>query len=182
MNRWILGVVLLGLLAGRSSGGPPAFRRLDPGLAILASAVGTENVRIASPADLAARLDRVGAEKGSDRQEWRARAEKAIAEAGLDLREETLVILQRVYGTGMAKARLDLRQDGRVVKAEVSVAWPKGPATPDTAFYFFAFGVRKADVDRVEIPDGGSAEATGTGTVFDVGRAPVRIPTSPPPR
>lgn len=176
-GRRVVGrVILFGLAASSALGVEPAYRRLDPILGpVLAVHLDNENVLVASKADEEAWLDRLAREKGDDRAAWRARAEKALAGAGLDFREEAFVSIQRVFGTGMAKATLDLALEGRVVRARITVHWPKGPATPDIGSSAFAFAVRKSAVDSVEILQAGQAPVV-------LAIAGKLAPTSSPPR
>ena len=75
----------------------------------------------------------------------------AIEKANIDFSREALFILRGYYRTGMARASLDLRDEGRVVNAAVAWRVPKPPLTPDTATYRYAFTVDKARASHVRV-------------------------------
>lgn len=65
---------------------------------------------------------------------------------------DALVIVQEHYGTGMAKARLDLTlAEADEIKATIVWTVPPPPVTPDTALYRFAFTVDKSVVRKVRV-------------------------------
>jgi len=77
---------------------------------------------------------------------------QSLRPAGLQWREEALVVLQEWYGTGMAKAHIDLRFAAPGV-LEATVVWkvPPPPLTPDTASFSCAFAVKKSAVSKIVI-------------------------------
>jgi hypothetical protein len=79
---------------------------------------------------------------------------------------DALVIVGEYYGTGMAKARLDLTQIAPdELKATIVWTVPPPPVTPDTVVYRFAFVVDKTVVRRVRISGREQVE-----TVLDLAR------------
>jgi hypothetical protein len=84
---------------------------------------------------------------------------RAISNANIDFTRETLFILGGFYGTGMARASLDLGFDGGVVTAAVTWRVPPPPVTPDTATYRFAFTVDKARAAQVRVTVDGREKA-----------------------
>lgn len=75
---------------------------------------------------------------------------RSIESASVRWEEEALFVLGEYYGTGMAKARLDLTTPALDV-VEATIVWkvPPPPVTPDTAVFRCAFVVNKAVVKRV---------------------------------
>jgi len=84
---------------------------------------------------------------------------RAIEKAGIDFARDALFILGGFYGTGMAKASLELSVEGRVLHAAVTWRVPPPPVTPDTATYRFAFTAEKARVSHVRITVDGREKA-----------------------
>lgn len=79
---------------------------------------------------------------------------------------DALVVVQEYYGTGMAKARLDLALAAAdEVKATIVWTVPPPPVTPDTVVYRFAFTVKKAVVRKVRV-----SGREPTETVLDIAR------------
>ena len=83
----------------------------------------------------------------------------AATEAGMDFDREALFILGGWYGTGMAKASLELSSKGDVVTAAITWRVRPPPVTPDTAIYRFAFRVDKTRIARVRVTVDGKEKA-----------------------
>ena len=75
----------------------------------------------------------------------------SVTAAGIDWTEQSLVIVQDWYGTGMAKASLELESAADLVRASIEWKVPPPPVTPDTAVCRFAFTVMKRRVSKVEV-------------------------------
>ena len=117
--------------------------------------------RIASRAELdrlLASWDKGCGQDGSARQR-KAAFLRAIEKANIDFGREALFILGGFYGTGMARASLDLGFDGRVVTAAVTWRVPPPPVTPDTGTYRYAFTVDKTRAAQVRITVDGREKA-----------------------
>jgi len=117
--------------------------------------------RIASRAELARFLeawDRDCRTDPGDKQR-KTRFERALAKAGMDFDREALFILGGWYGTGMAKASLELSSKGDVVTAAITWRVRPPPVTPDTAIYRFAFRVDKTRIARVRVTVDGKEKA-----------------------
>jgi hypothetical protein len=131
---------------------------------------GIERIAVGCPANPAdyriasrAELDRLLAAwedcRGDGDRKRKADFVRAIEAANIDFSREALFILGGFYGTGMAKASLDLSADGPVVTAAIRWRVPPPPVTPDTATYRFAFTVDKAQVSQVRITVDGREKA-----------------------
>jgi len=143
---------------------PPARRQSEIERTAVGCPANPSDHRIASRAE----LDRLLAawERDCTRDEGgkqrKAAFARAIEKANIDFTREALFILGGFYGTGMARASLDLGFDGRVVTAAVTWHVPQRPVTPDTATYRFAFTVDKAQVSQVRITVDGREKAVLT--------------------
>lgn len=82
---------------------------------------------------------------------WRASFLEGLDRAKLDWENESLMIVEEWYGTGMAKGSLSLEVTAPGVLA-VKIHWrvPPPPLTPDTTVFRGGFAVSKA-VTRIEI-------------------------------
>jgi hypothetical protein len=76
------------------------------------------------------------------------RFDRSLEKTEIRWDRESLVILEEYYGTGMAKARLELGVTKPGV-VDASIVWtvPPPPVTPDTAVLHFAFVVNRAAVE-----------------------------------
>jgi hypothetical protein len=76
----------------------------------------------------------------------------SLKPSGIRWKEESLVILQESYGTGMAKAHLELSSSQAGV-VDASIVWrvPPPPLTPDVAVFTCAFAVKKAEVAEIRV-------------------------------
>lgn len=76
----------------------------------------------------------------------------SLAAAGLRWDREALVVVAEWYGTGMARAHLELAQS-RPGVVDAAIVWklPPPPHTPDTAVFRGAFAVRKDAVTAVSV-------------------------------
>lgn len=76
----------------------------------------------------------------------------SLTAANVDWEREALVVIAEWYGTGMARARLELGQSRPgVVDARIAWTVPPPPVTPDTAVFRGAFAVRKGAVTAVSV-------------------------------
>jgi hypothetical protein len=117
--------------------------------------------RIASRAELARFLeawDRDCKTDNGDKQR-KARFERALARTGIDFDREALLILGGWYGTGMARATLELSSKDDVVTAAITWRVRPPPVTPDTAIYRFAFRVDKTRIAKVRVIVDGKEKA-----------------------
>lgn len=90
-------------------------------------------------------------------RELRAAFLASVERSGIRWAEESLVVVQDWYGTGMAKASLDLTPlPPDAVRAAIRWSVPPPPVTPDTATCRFAFTVLKHRVQRVEVTSHGT--------------------------
>ena len=141
-----------------------AYRTLPVSFtALLPAHLDNQQLVISSVQQRDALLERLAPEHGADAAAWRRAVLDAFAASHVDLREEAVVLVQRVFGTGMANASLSLSgPESGSVTATLSVHWPKGPATPDIGSTRFAFAVKTSSVSRVQIVLAGTAPVTLT--------------------
>lgn len=105
---------------------------------------------------------RPGSESASPRwtEEYLAEVDRAIPRLG----EEVLVLLAVPYGgTGMAKASLDVHEEGGVLTARVRIELPPPPLTPDTTVFRFALAVDRARVRELRLvtsPPGAASDGS----------------------
>lgn len=115
-------------------------------------------------ADLARRLEEPATHcSASDLPSLKAKFLASLAPAHIRWQEESLVILEDSYGTGMAKAHLELAlapPDG----LDASIIWkvPPPPVTPDTAVFSCAFAVKKSAVKKIHIHGNGGSMTLST--------------------
>lgn len=82
----------------------------------------------------------------------------SLAKAPVNWDEQSLIVVQDWYSTGMAKATLVLEtKDPEAVRATIKWKVPPPPVTADTASVRFAFTVQRSRVAAVEVV-GRSAE------------------------
>jgi nitrate reductase NapAB chaperone NapD len=88
----------------------------------------------------------------SDVSQLKARLLDSLRSHDIRWEEESLVLLQEYYGTGMAKAHLELilEKDG-ILDAKIVWIVPPPPVTPDTVVFSFAFAVKKSMVTQVRV-------------------------------
>lgn len=117
--------------------------------------------RFASRAELLEALDGMAAHcREPGYTELRQGFLRSLEDASARFDEESLLVLAEYYGTGMAKARLELGfVEPDVVRAAIVWELPPPPHTPDTVVYRFAFAVDESAVGRVVVT-GRRAEET----------------------
>lgn len=94
-------------------------------------------------------------------EEWKQEFLGQLRREGIRWEEESLVIAGEWYGTGAARARLDLSPgEARTVNARIVWELPPPPHTPDTAVCDFRFAVNRRDADAVRIISGRTGEET----------------------
>jgi hypothetical protein len=83
---------------------------------------------------------------------WKDEYLAKLKSEGVDFERESLVFVQKVFGSGMINARLDfaLSADG-TLRATVTPIIPDPPLTPDIAIRKFAFAVDRSQVRRVVV-------------------------------
>jgi hypothetical protein len=76
----------------------------------------------------------------------------SLQSAGIQWQNEALAVVSEWYGTGMAKAHLELTENQPGV-LEASIVWkvPPPPVTPDTAVYRGAFAVNKSAISKIHV-------------------------------
>lgn len=108
---------------------------------------------IASESDLAEALGKFSAHcRDPGFQAMKSAFLSSLAAAGLRWDREALVVVAEWYGTGMARAHLELAQS-RPGVVDAAIVWklPPPPHTPDTAVFRGAFAVRKDAVTAVSV-------------------------------
>lgn len=108
---------------------------------------------LASEADLAQALEKFSAHcREPEFQPMKSAFLSSLAAAGLRWDREALVVVGEWYGTGMARAHLELAQS-RPGVVDATIVWklPPPPHTPDTAVFRGAFAVRKDAVTAVSV-------------------------------
>lgn len=108
-------------------------------------------------------LDRVLADKRPPNcsqesfQELKGSFLRSLQAASVRWDEESIVILQGWYGTGMAKGHLSVAVSKQQPPGTVdaSIAWdvPPPPLTPDTAIFRGAFAVKRSVIKQVRLAD-----------------------------
>ena len=139
---------------------PPARRQSEIERVAVGCAANPSDHRIASRAELARLLAAWEKDcRGDGDRKRKADFLRVIDDARIDFAREALFILGGFYGTGMARASLDLSADGSVLTAAIRWRVPPPPVTPDTATYRFAFTVDKARISQVRITVDGREKA-----------------------
>lgn len=108
---------------------------------------------IASEADLAEALGNFSAHcRDPGFQAMKSAFLSSLEAADVRWDREALVVVAEWYGTGMARARLQLGQS-RPGVVDATIVWkvPPPPVTPDTAVFRGAFAVRKGAVTAVSV-------------------------------
>lgn len=76
----------------------------------------------------------------------------SLDRASVDFQEESLLILEDWYGTGMARAHLVLEPlPGGGLEAAIVWTVPPPPLTPDTRVERFGLAVRRSAVSRIQV-------------------------------
>jgi hypothetical protein len=158
-----LPVALCILAGGALAEAPPGTRLLSAlDVSVFSCAPNPAHRILSSEADVARTLDEL--RPHCEAEVFRAREaafRKGLKAAGVTWGEETVVVVQDWYGTGMAKAslRLSLASKDRL---DASVVWkvPPPPVTPDTATCRFAFAVRNRTVREVAVTAANSGSRT----------------------
>jgi|GEM_PF-1916764 len=139
---------------------PPAaevqrpYRHLpDLDLRIFACTPNPESYQFLSPTALAQTITELAAYcPHPPYRGLQASFQDSLRQAGVDWERESLVVLSAYYGTGMAKAHLDLTQPTPdVIQATIVWTLPPPPHTPDTAVFRGAFLVDKSRIREVRV-------------------------------
>jgi hypothetical protein len=108
---------------------------------------------VASESDLAVALEKFSAHcRDPGFQEMQSAFLSSLKAAGVRWDQEALVVVAEWYGTGMARAHLELGQ-ARPGVVDATIVWkvPPPPVTPDTTVFRGAFAVRKGAVTAVSV-------------------------------
>jgi hypothetical protein len=128
------------------------YRRL-PGLELGVFACGPnpEYRLFSSRAELTEALESLApARVGPPCTELKANFLRSLEDTPIRWEDESLVVLEEYYGTGMATAHLELTiPTPGVIRASIVWRVPPPPVTPDTAVFRFAFLVSRSVVDSL---------------------------------
>lgn len=153
VSKWAIPILLASLVADVALAGD-AFRRLpDLDLRVFGCSPDPGPVVISSVSGLQKQLAELAGHCAADQfAVARAAFEEGTRAARIDWSRESLVVIGDWYGTGMARARLELQL---VVPRmlQVNVVWtvPPPPVTPDTAVFRAAVAVDRTQVDTLSI-------------------------------
>ena len=151
------------LVAGAALAEAPAYRRLpDLDVSVFACAPNPSHGILSSEADVARALEALRPHCPAEVfREREAAFRQSVKAAGINWAEESLVVVQDWYGTGMAKASLQLSLASKD-RLDAAVVWkvPPPPVTPDTAVCRFAFVVRRPVVRQVSVVAANSGSVT----------------------
>ena len=133
--------------------GQNAYRRIPQlNLGVFACAANPAYRLFSSHADLVAAVEALAPDAAPPCAALKARFLKGLEDASIRWEEESLVVVEEYYGTGMATARLDLTATTPGV-VDAAIVWkvPPPPVTPDTVVYRFAFVVNRSAVRTVVV-------------------------------
>lgn len=133
---------------------PAPFRRMPPlSLEVFACAPNPAYHVFSSRAELMKVLDALAPHcPESAYQERRTNFLRDLERVAVDWDNEAVVILEEYYGTGMAKARLELAAPApHTVRASIVWEVPPPPVTPDTVVFRFVFAVDTSTVTRLVV-------------------------------
>jgi hypothetical protein len=152
MRTALLAVLLVGHLVSwrpQTDATEQTIYRMIPDLDLRIFACDNPSYRVfLSRAELIGVVDRLG--QTSPCAQLKESFLQSLARTSIRWEEEALLILEDWYGTGMAKAHLELTvATPRVVNATIVGKVPPPPVTPDTAVFRFAFVVSRSAADTV---------------------------------
>jgi hypothetical protein len=140
--------------AGDSGNARVPFQRLDKAdLRAFGCSPGPAHLVIVSESELNAQFKQMEQHCSSaDAKTLRIAFLDSLGRTPILWERDALVIVGEYYGTGMAKARLDLAQIAPdELKATIVWTVPPPPVTPDTVIHRFAFVVDRTVVRRVRV-------------------------------
>lgn len=139
--------------ASNAAANEEPYRMLEQPLGYFTCSSGTHWV-LSSRNEAVAFLDDLGerCSRPPDAAKWRDAFLRELDRAGVDFDRESVVLLQKVYGSGMINARLVFALEPKgTLRADMQSIVPKPPLTPDIAIRKFAFAVDRTKVRKVAI-------------------------------
>ncbi|MCM2314425.1 MAG: hypothetical protein NDJ92_04630 [Thermoanaerobaculia bacterium] len=138
-------------LACKAAAGDPPYKIVEQPLKLFSCSSGTHWV-LSSRDEALAFLDELDANcfRQPDAEAWKQSFLRDLERAGVDFDRDSVILVQKVYGSGMINARLEFDLGPkRVLRADLQAVIPDGPLTPDLGIRSLAFTVDRTKVDKV---------------------------------
>lgn len=155
-----IGLILfcsISLLACKAAAGDAPYKIIQQPLKLFSCSSGTHWV-LSSRGEALAFLDDLDHQcfRQPDADAWKQLFLRDLERAGVDFDRDSVVLVQKVYGSGMINAKLEFDLDSkRVLHADLQAITPDGPLTPDLGIRSLAFTVDRTKVDKVVILNDG---------------------------